>query len=448
MSRRLVAAIVVGIVVSACADDREHSPTSPDGSLSPNFIAGAVCRYTDVKQYARNLFGPNSTGYRLAQDFSGFPANSTNPQAIKLAFDIFAEIAKKRDLAYASSTDNNTFTSTNELDAANLTVQVINCAAVSATDQVSAFQKALESGGGYAVRGGPVGAVVNGQVTAADGQAAVNAPTNNYGAWLSNGRALFYGYPLTTLFPDGESSAGLSGRVSYNWSLIRPANPPALAGSGTVSLCVVFDDVQFPSYLVQLRVQKSANILKFEDVELDCSQNPFGGSFSSTRLGARLARAIADWVTPAPLYAAFGTKGTSPTGSAGSFSPFQVVNPELPVLAWVNPPADGTLAGIPGEDGGDVTVSVTGAEGVAWTNALLHIYGEDNNGAKVEFPGSCEETDDDGKATFDDLAAPKTGGYNLFVETNPSAGVCSADLDVNSFDKVTLPAPTRINVRP
>src|SRR5687768_12019625 len=118
MSRRLAVVAAVGLATLACQDARDTVLTGPELQLT-----GPACKYSDVKKYARNLFGSNSPGYALAAAMSGFAPNSDD--ATNKAFDIFAAIAAKRDAT--------TFTTQNLDDAANLTLQVVRCANVGST---------------------------------------------------------------------------------------------------------------------------------------------------------------------------------------------------------------------------------------------------------------------------------------------------------------------------
>ena len=465
MYRRLALAIAAGVAISACADDREQSPTAPGSTITPEFTTGATCNYTDVKKYARNLFGtsgPGSLGYKLAGEMSKFGKDT--PQATNLAFDIFAEIARKRNATTG------TWTTANRDDAANLTVEVIKCANVSLTADINFSVPAQVAGllanlklalttptGGYEVRGGVSGTLAGStvdpetSVLTTDTQSGVAPDGQTWLSWFG-ARTLLYGYPTTSFA--GESIADVIGPSTYDWSLVRKktgTTTPAYTGLGKVTVCLTVSVEAATPEEAQLtadkfRLQKTNSILEVAtDVSgVTCLIRTASSSFSS-----KLVDLALDLVAPSKLYAAaFGKlpAGTSPTGSAGSFSSFQGGNPDSTLVTWTNPPADGTLAGIPGTDGGAVKVSVTGEAFTPWVGVWLHIYGVDNNGAKTDFGGSCAITDGAGIATFGGLDAPKTGGFNLYVETQST--VCDPDASVTNYTPVVVQAPSRINVRP
>jgi hypothetical protein len=460
MSRRVVTAIVAVLVVAGCTEDREQSPTAPAG---PDFLVGATCRYNDVKQYARDLFGSTGAGTVLANQMSKFGPNTT--QATNLGFDILQEIASQRDAA--------TDLAWNPLveTAAKLTEQVIFCSNVFLTagntepalERLANLTKALtKPEGGYAVRAGKAGAQRNGTpdpetpVLTSDLQSGVDATSDTWADWFGS-RTLLYGYPTDEFI--GESREAIYGNAAYDWSLVR-ASPMTTSypGKGKVSICITYDKDLYAEDVIdkKFRLQKPTTILEVAapvdglDCQISDATAP-GDQFAARPLPTRLAEFAAGLLLPERLHAAFLAKATTkPTGSAGSFSVFQGGDPEMAHVEWVHAPADGTLRrGIPSVDRGEpVTVKVTGGEDTPWQGVKLRIYGEDNNGAKVPFDGACVETNSAGVAEFPDLAAPKSGGYNLFVETHPSVTGCSVDPDVDSFDAVTVPAPDRIIVRP
>jgi hypothetical protein len=442
MNRRLVAAIVAAVAVSACADDREQSPTGPGSATTPDYLVGATCNYTDVKKYARNLFGSTGNGTKLAGELAKFAKDS--PQATAKGFDIFAEIAAKRD--------GGPWTAQNVEDAARLTEQVIYCADVvltaGTTNLLANLRLALSKPtGAYAV---PLG-TSSGSVLTTDKQSGVQPDNTTWGNWLGS-RTLVYGYPLTTTIA-GESTEGVIGSPGYDWSLVRAKPLPALVynGPGKVTVCLTVEveaanQVEAQLLADKFRVQKTASIL---EVATDVSGVECLVRTASVSLPEKLFNYAARLVAPTELHAAAfaGLRtSTSPTGSAGSFSPFQGGNPGSTVLTWDNEPADGTVASVGGEDGTAIRVLARGEGNTPWTGVRLHIYGIDNNGAKTEFSNSCATTLDTGIATFTGLAAPKTGGFRLFVETG--AAICGTDASVTNYAPSTLEATDRIVVRP
>ena len=436
MSRRLVAAIVAALAVAGCADDREQSP------MSPELVIGANCRYNDVKRYARDLFGSNTPGYDLAQQMSGFAANSDG--ATGLAFDIFAAIAAKRNAALADADDALVFTSTDISNAANLTVQTIACARVSLSGPGSAtiFQQALATTGGYEVRGDATkdASLNSTPVKTGDGLSGVNTPVTDgsnelFSAWLTT-RTLFYGRPISTF-----SSEFSNGRA-YDWSIVQAGT--SLTGvprPGLVSLCIELPDDASDADLAQYRVEHRVNTLKtilpFTDESFLTCPAVLPTVVTRSAITDRLIRLIA----PEPAYAFAVGKSGSPTGSAGSFSPFEAVNPVDVRISFTSDPKDSfknqALLGTKGP----VAVKVTGDKGTPWQAVTVVIYGVNNNGEKVLFSEATEETNEAGIATFDAISTNKTGAYKLVAktqETSPGSVSFSQDSVISK----------RFNVRP
>jgi hypothetical protein len=428
MSHRLMCALVVVLGISACSTDDARGPTAPDLQ-----VTGAACNYNDVKKFARNLFGANSTQYDFAQEMSRLAANS--PAATAKAFDIFAAVAAKRDAG--------SFSAQNVDDAANLTVQVIACANVAVSDafSVATFTQALQGFGGYQVRGG--GGSESQVVTTKNMLSGIAPPFNvTFATWLG-GRALLYARAITTF------SVEASGGRAYNWSIVRPALAggalPALSAPGRVAICVDDPTLDGPSATISIyRIQHQAGalntILPFDPatgLSLGCPPTlPPPPVFSMTQQFYR-------WLSPAPLYAAAAVRSTSPTGSPGAFSPFEVVTPGTIQISFDYPPADGPLAGpIPSTTPDSaVSVLITGQNGTAWQGTTVRIFGVNNNGAKDDFSNAVAMTNEFGRARFPGLTAPKVGGYTIYAETQATG-------NISAFEPATVQAPARINIRP
>lgn len=85
-----------------------------------------------------------------------------------------------------------------------------------------------------------------------------------------------------------------------------------------------------------------------------------------------------------PLYAAAAQRTGSPTGNAGSFSPFQVVNPTSVEMTYASEPTDGRKnvpLGCTTEP--FVTVRVAGEGGTGWQGVQVRIDGFNNNGSRL-----------------------------------------------------------------
>jgi hypothetical protein len=154
---------------------------------------------------------------------------------------------------------------------------------------------------------------------------------------------------------------------------------------------------------------------------------------------------VGTWLAPQPLHAVLlGTK--TPSGGAGNFSNFYVVNPNSVNVSFAIKPADGTLSGgIPGVGNNkDVTVLVQGAGQTPWEGVSVKIFGTDNNGSFAEFTGNTGTTGADGKVSFPDLATNHTEAYRMYAATFAP----EEDADIEAFTADTTAAAVKINVRP
>ena len=424
MNRRLLATIAVAVAIVGCAEDGEQSPTSPGLTGGPEFVAGnGTCQFNDLKKYARDLFGSGSTGLSLANQMSGFSAGST--QATNLGFDIFAAIADKRN-------DPSVFTADNISNAANLTVEVIECSKVSASGAttIAAFAAALGSTGGYEVRG-QAEDDNDAAVVTADNLSGVNAPTGQDFTDLVGKRTLFYGSPAETFSNEASSNR------AYDWSIVQSGTPLAgLDSPALVAICIEFEDTidKLEDFRVEHEGSAVQTILPLSSAFLACPATlPTVGAASITD---RLLALIA----PTPLYA-IGKFTGSPTGSAGSFSRFEGVDPQAVLVSYASAPKDARKNQVvPGTDG-PVAIFVTGANLTPWEGVTVRLSGIDNNGDKIGFTGNVAVTDENGIATFPTLKTGKTGGFRLLAETRET------DAGTDSYTQGTK-LSDRFNVRP
>jgi hypothetical protein len=422
MNRRLLATIAATIVIAACSDNGEQSPTGP-GVGRPSLAASdGSCSFSDLKNYAKNLFGNGSPGHQLANQMGTFTAGST--QATNLGFDLFAAVAAKRN--------SNALTETEIGLAANLTGEIIDCSTMSASGStsVAAFTAALGSTGAYAVRG-DASKDADTPVITADGLSGVNKPSGEtFATWLGK-RTLFYGSPTTTF------SSETSGGRAYDWSIVQFGSPlGALSKPALVSICVEFEDTvdELADFRVEHQGTDVETILPLDAAFLTC---PAPATLTSASgISGRLIRLLA----PRPLYA-LGKLTGSPTGNAGSFSPFEVVDPEALIATYASAPKDGKKnQPIPGTNG-PVAVQITGAGQTAWQGVTVRVFGITNNGDKVAFSGNVAVTDKDGIASFPDLKTNKTGSYLLRAETQET------NQGSTSFTQIAI-LSGKFNVRP
>ncbi|HYC33398.1 MAG TPA: hypothetical protein VEB59_14015 [Gemmatimonadales bacterium] len=423
MHRRLLGAIFAALVVVACTEDGEQSPTAPE--LTRHGPPTGACSYNDLKQYAKTLFGNGSPGHQLAVQMAGFSAGSA--QATALGFDIFAAIAAKRN-------DPSVFTADNISTAAKLTVEVLDCSAASASGatSVAAFVAALGSTGAYEVRGHPT-KDANVAALTADGLSGVNRPGGEtFASWLT-ARTLFYASPISTF------STEASGGRAYDWSIVQPgATLTGIGKPALVAICIEFEDTvdELQDFRVQHQGAALGTILPLDASFLTCPAT-LPTVANSASIKDRLFRVFA----PTPLYAAVGRRTGSPTGSAGSFSPFEAVNPTSVVPSYASSPKDARKNQVIAGTNGPVAVKVTGAGGTAWQGVTVTVFGITNNGKKVAFSGNVAVTDEAGIARFPNLSTNKTGAYRLRAETRETSP------GTVSFTQATI-LSGKFNVRP
>ncbi len=435
MSRRRVIVAVIGLAVLGCDEARDTAPTGPELQLT-----GAACKYSDVKKYARNLFGSSSPGYDKALAMSVQTPNSA--AATNLGFDILAVIATRRNAPPAG------FTGTEIANAANLALQVVRCSNVNVTgaNSVAAYSDALDNDGAWEVRGGsssdvqPV-ADPSTPVLALDKQAGVQAPGNDFSAWLG-GRVLFYGYPAPQFAGERTgAAAGLSGRLTFDWSLVA-ATAVSLPRptKGKFSLCVTVENDDDAD---RIRVQKTTQILEIATPVdgLVCASSFAAATPQSLR--DRLIAIGEDLFTPAPLHAAALLRLTKPTGTAGSFSPFQVGNPVAVDLTFLNQPQD-TKVNEPITDpsGANIQVFAEGAAGTPWEGVTIQMVSVNNNGQPTQTLNNVAVTNAQGIAEFPGLHITKTGGAKLVAATLPPS-----DPDVQGFVEASEESG-KFNIRP
>lgn len=424
MCRRTLFAVVGALALAACGDNRDSPPTSPNLQVG----TGPACKPTDLKKYAKALFGTNTPGNDIALQLAGQTPNSAT--ATGLAFDLFAAIAAKRDAAPAS------FTAGNASDGSNLTLQTIACADVAVSGDLTfdAFNAALSAGGGYQVRG--VSGDGEATVVSSPVLAGVRPPEGQtFAAWLGS-RTLFYGRPITTF------SSEVSGGKAYNWAIVYQGRnlPDLTSNPGLVSVCVSSPD---PATDATLRVQHVATILPQTTVlSLACLDPPeivLGRSDRS--FVARMMGLLA----PAPLSAASLVRTGTPTGNAGSFSPFEAVVPVKSILSFQNQPKDGnvgqSIVATNATGGGPIQVKSTGSGKTPWEGVTIQILGVNNNGNFVAFNNDKALTNASGIATFTGLNVNKTGAYKLVAVT------IQIDDQVTNFTSNQV-SSAKFNIRP
>ena len=419
--RRFVLLAAAVAFAAACSDS-----SSPSVPQSPAFQIGTgpSCSRNELRNAAAAVFGNGSAEVGLARDVFD---NANTAAANAIGFDLFEAVAALRDGAG--------WTEAQIPAAAGLAVQLIACMNVETSGDISAsaFAAALASDGGFAVRGGPADPA--GEVLSANGASGVHAPLA-WADWMG-GRALFYGYPVSSFATE------VTGGSAFDWSTVRAiadgeSGPAPFDGPAVVALCA--DPALFGATLAQLRVQHLAkadggSILPIAlGSFLDCSGLALS-SVDATTAGGRLLHALLELVRPAPLFASNTVAASGIGGLKGSFSPFEVVYGAQIVLSFQDQPANG-ISGAPltGKTGGELSVKVTAAEGTPWEDILVRITAVTNNGAGVTACSNEATTDAQGVAHFPDLSVSKAGGYYLVATTVEA----SADEDVAAYATATV----------
>jgi hypothetical protein len=420
---------VVG-ALAACDDTPDAGPTAPQPQLQ---LSGLTCKPANVQKLARSLFGNGSAAANYAQQLT-----SNQTTNVPIVFNIFREIATKAAPG---------LTGQQRLDAANLNVQSIACAAVVSSDPLASsdlaaftqgFAKAVEFKGAYAVRGSSSNDnadVKSHNASASEtGASGIQAPTGATGGFLNwqGGQVLFYGSPGSSFSAEAGPSVG---RVVFDWFTVKPVTAATNGDlSGKLGICVNYPGTTE----TKLRVQHGQTILPIAAFEV--CQPPFV-------VDRGRPRTVLEWFgrafAPSELHAAL-LATTSPGSTAKKFSPYEVVNPGIVQIAFEHAPADGFVGQpIPSVDAPlPITVSAKGAVNTPWEGVSIQIYGVNNNGLKQPFTNDVAVTDSTGLASFNLVASPKTGGFNLYAVTVPS------DQDVANFVPDTVAAPLRINIRP
>ncbi len=418
--RRFVLLAAAVAFAAACSDS-----SSPSVPQSPAFQIGTgpSCSANDLRTAVGAVFGNGSTEFGLARTVSDNPNTSI---ANAVGFDLFAAVAALRDDAG--------WTEAQAPAAAGLAVQLIACMNVETSGDISAtaFEAALASDGGFEVRGGPADPA--GDVLSANGASGVHA-LKPWAEWMG-GRALFYGYPLSSFATE------ISGGSAFDWSTVRAiadgeSGPAPFAGPAVVALCADASLIDGAT-AAQLRVQHEAkdnggSILPIGSGSfLDCTGLALN-SVDATTAGGRLLHALLELVRPAPLFASNTVAASGIGGLKGSFSPFEVVYGAQILMSFLNQPANG-ISSLPltGTAGGAVSVKVTGKEGTPWEDILVRITAVTNNGAGVTACGNEVATDAQGVARFPDLSVSKAGGYYLVATT------VEADADVTAYTPATV----------
>lgn len=410
----------VVLAAGACTDGAEQLPTS--ATLADQVGVGPSCSTTDLRKAAEAFFGKQAPQVSIAQQYNNRIANTA--AVTGYAYDLFAAIAAKRNLAALTSA---------EIEAAAmLSVHIMACSDLIYTDPSlpgvgdaakTVFSQALGEAGTYEVRGG-------GTETAAlarDGQAGLNPP-NSFATWFG-GRTLILGRPY------GSFTTEMPGGYAYDWSFVRPRGSAALTGQATIALCT--DDAPESVASDELRLQhlplsQNGNIIPYLAAGgpiIDCG---FGGSArlgASGPAGGRLLAALQRLVLPEPLHAAAALAERGPvSGLLGSFSPVEIVFPGAINLAFTQQPVD-VMVDTPVP----VAVSVKGNGGTPWEGVEVRLSAAANNGQPLELCGNVDTTNAAGLAEFPNLRLTKPGGAYL-VATTVEPG---QDVDVTSYSQAT-----------
>jgi hypothetical protein len=386
-------ALAVGVILTACSESRESSPTEPSFKPTPS---GFVCNLSTATSQARAYFAQPTQGDVVAL-VGQIGTSSTAADSTARVLDVFEKVAAGVDVVGTA------------LEGSALLNAIGPCGQLGQTATID-WTGALGAQGGFAVRGGS-----NAPVISKDQFSAVAPPTGKtWSAWLGlpatglpDARAVVYGAPFTVT-PDLSPETEFGAR-GFDWSTLPVAPNFPLTGDGALELCVgssTADRIQ-NNHVGSIPLN---GVLGLGGSSLlTCNGFDANGNVVTSSLFRRVIDALA----PQPLYAAaFGTRRT--VGTPGGFSKSFVVDPTAITLTF-GPLKDGFVnTVIP-----SFTVTATTGAGVPMQNITISIINATNNGVPAQLDGPKNQiTNEFGVATFSDLILHSAGGYVWHVTTS------------------------------
>ena len=411
MHRQSVLALATSAALALAACGDSPAPLATDGELAqvrPG--TGATCNTSDAKNKTRSHFGqPTQNQIAGPGGLIDLLIASTSPaDSTRYGFDVLERVELAENVVGTSQT------------ALDLVNSILPCMQVGAT---SVGPKGIfESGGAFAIRGGPVGATPfmdKRPVYSHNGFSAVAPPTepadyDTWSEWLGlpdddfpDPRAIIFGTEFTVGNISNELEVGAKG---FDWNTLPVRQFPRPA-DGLLGLCVGNSN----SDRIQSNHGTGQNleegILGFINsslapLSLTCTGfNPDGSPKSS----ASLLRRTLDILSPQPLFAAVAVGGTG--GKVRGYSQKFVVLVTKAALRFEQQPSGARI-------GATITpaieVEAKTENGTPIQNMEIRLELRSNLGVPSSFEGTTTQTTDHlGIATFGNIVVNSSGTYRL-----------------------------------
>jgi len=373
MARRLLGTLPValGLLVVACADQNDSSPTAPHVGGIAAVVTSPACNFSGFNSLIAQYFTNNAR----KQQASGFvsamqSAGAFTTGAVDAGFNLLDEIAQTVDSTYNGLGTSGSAATGNSLARATIACQYNDLGTL--PDFTVSLDPA--SKGAFQVRGGTSDASTTPVLARTDiGSEPISAvaPTSgaNWGAIVKTAdglaftRALIYGKPVL----DANSAPD---PLQYQWEAIRPDISFASPGA-VVAICAAEGSTDW--------IQESGlGILAYQSAATICTPRPaltvsfFDGGWRPSLL----ARRFATLLSPEPLNAAVLAKSTG--GTAGGLkSIFKKTAVPSAALKFIAPlPSSTPKVNSPIE----VTVEARSVDLVLMNGVAVTITGSNNNG--------------------------------------------------------------------
>jgi len=372
MARRLLGTLPValGLLVVACADQNDSSPTAPHTGGLAAAVTSPACNFSGFSPLIAQYF----TTSARKQKASGYVNDmQVAGGAVNAGFNLLAEVAQTVDSTYNGLGTSGPAATGNSLVRATIACMYDDLGAL--PDFTVSLDPA--SKGAFQVVGGANDASstpVLARTAVGTEPISVVAPTppSNWGAIVKTAdgsaftRALIYGKPVLTSSTNPPSVDPLQ----YQWEAIRPdisfANPGAV-----VAICAA----QGASDWIQ---ESNLGILAYQSAATLCTARPalvvgfLDGGWRPSLLAQRLVR----FMSPQPLSAAVAAKSTGGTagGLKSIFSQKPVPSAALKYVAPLpnsTPKVNSPIT---------VTVEAKSADLVLMNGVTVTLSGSNNNG--------------------------------------------------------------------
>lgn len=424
--RIVIALAAVGLVVAACGESPDSSPTGPQFAKPvppPSFS----CDLGAARGFARSYFGQPTQNAVVALIDA---MEGADPVRTAKGLDVFHAVAQGTDVGGTAAVGSSLLNS------------IAACSSLGATAAID-WTGALGPQGALAVVGDG-SANPSGPVKAKDLFSAVAPPaTKGWSDWLRlsapglpDDRAVVYGAPFDVtpaLSPEVEV-----GSRGFDWSTL-PARPfpfgSAPDDDGFFGICVASSTTERVQNNHSATIQGILGSYEPGNLPLALDCLDFAANGQPQTLG--LLRRAMDLLSPQPAYAAT-LAGRKTGGTPGGFSRHFVVKPNAlkVVVGVVGDTRVGDVLNSPGGIKVKVaTVPPNNQSGVPLQLVEVTIEVSGNSGLPANFTGTKTVlTDEFGVATFDDLKLFSAGGYTLRAFTTEGlAGLDPAQGLSNAF---------------